>query len=81
MHKITNNSILNRGSTLISTNLVVVHPINIYTKFETNLCLGLRDVKNGILHSDIYTLQIYVLCNYPKAHKHNLMELGHTTLI
>ena len=31
VHKITNNSILNRGSTLISTNLVGVHPGNIYT--------------------------------------------------
>ena len=40
MHKFTNNSILNRGSTLISTNLVVVQPRNIYTKFEANPCLG-----------------------------------------
>ena len=53
MHKITNNSILNRDSTPISTNLVVVHPRNILTKFEANQCLNLREVKNWILHSDI----------------------------
>ena len=36
MHKITNNSILNRGSTLNLTNLVGVHPRNTHTKFEAN---------------------------------------------
>ena len=33
----------NRGSTLISTNLVGVHPRNINTKFEANPCSGLRE--------------------------------------
>ena len=32
----------NRGSTPILTNLVGVHPRNIHTKFEANLCSGLR---------------------------------------
>ena len=32
----------NRGSTPILTNLVGVHPRNIYTKFEANPCSGLR---------------------------------------
>ena len=32
----------NRGSTTILTNLVGVHPRNIHTKFEANLCSGLR---------------------------------------
>ena len=35
----------NRGSTPILTNLVGVHPRNIYTKFEANPCSGLREVK------------------------------------
>ena len=35
----------NRGSTPIFTNLVGVHPRNIHTKFEANLCSGLREVK------------------------------------
>ena len=32
----------NRGSTLILTQLVGVHPRNIHTKFEANPCSGLR---------------------------------------
>ena len=43
----------NRGTTLICTNLVGVHLRNINTKFEANPCSGSREVKNGILHSDI----------------------------
>ena len=35
----------NRGSTPILTNLVGIHPRNIHTKFEANLCSGLREVK------------------------------------
>ena len=42
----------NRGSTQILTNLVVVHPRNIHTKFEANPHIGLREFKNGILHRD-----------------------------
>ena len=33
----------NRGSTMILTNLVGVHPRNIHTKFEANPCSGLRE--------------------------------------
>ena len=44
----------NRGSTLILTNLVGVHPKNTHTKFEANQCSGSREVKNGIVHSGIY---------------------------
>ena len=33
----------NRGSTLILTNLVGVHPRNIHTKFEANPCSGSRE--------------------------------------
>ena len=33
----------NRGKTPIITNLVGVHPRNIHTKFETNLCSGSRE--------------------------------------
>ena len=43
----------NRGSTPILTNLVGVHVKHINAKFEANPCSGLREVKNGILHSDI----------------------------
>ena len=32
----------NRGSTPILTNLVGVHPRNIYTKFEANPCCGVK---------------------------------------
>ena len=35
----------NRGSTPILTNLVGDHPRNIHTKFEANLCSGLREVE------------------------------------
>ena len=48
-HKNTHNSMKNRGSTAILTNLVGAH-----TKFEANPCRGSREeVNNGILHSDI----------------------------
>ena len=54
LHKITHNSMQNRGSTLILTNLVGIHTSNIHTKFEANPCSGLRkEVKNGMLYSDI----------------------------
>ena len=33
----------NKGSTLISTNGVGVHTRKTYTKFESNLCSGLRE--------------------------------------
>ena len=47
LHKITYNSMKNRGSTLILTNLVGVHPRNIHTKFEASPCSDLRvEVKN-----------------------------------
>ena len=42
---------MNRGSNLILTNFVGVHPRNVYRKFEANQCFG-QKVKNGILHSD-----------------------------
>ena len=48
LEKSTHNSIKNRGSTLILTNLVQVYPRNTYTKFVTNPGIGLIDkVKNG----------------------------------
>ena len=43
MHKITNNSIKNRGSNLILNKSGRVHQRNVYTRFATNLCIGLRD--------------------------------------
>ena len=44
----------NRGSTPILTNLVGVHPRNIHTKFEANLCRGFREVKKILrkVHTD-----------------------------
>ena len=33
----------NRGSNQILTNVVVIHLRNIHTKFEANLCSGLRE--------------------------------------
>ena len=45
LHKITHDSMKNRGSTPILTNLVGVHPRNIHTKFEANPCSGLREVE------------------------------------
>ena len=49
LFKITHNSIKNRGSTLILTNLVAVYPRNMYTELVTNRCIDLRDkVKNGL---------------------------------
>ena len=54
LHKITHNSIKNRDSTPILTNLVGVYIRNINTKFEANPCSSSREeVNNGILHSDI----------------------------
>ena len=54
LHKITHNSMQNRGSTPILTNLVGIHTSNIHTKSEANPCSGSRkEVKNRILHSDI----------------------------
>ena len=54
LHKITHNSMKNTGSTPILRNFVGVHQKNIHTKFEANPCSGSRkEVKNGILHSDI----------------------------
>ena len=43
LHKITHNSMKNRGSTPILTNLVGVHARNIHTKFEANPSSGLRE--------------------------------------
>ena len=51
--RITHNSMKNRGSTPILTNLVGVQLRNIHTKFRANQCSGSRGVNNGILHSDI----------------------------
>ena len=52
--KITHNSMKNMGSTPILRNLVGVHQSNIHTKFEANPCsCSRKEVKNGILHSDI----------------------------
>ena len=43
LHKITHNSMKNRGSTRILTHLVGVHPRNIHTKLEANPWSGLRE--------------------------------------
>ena len=44
----------NMGSTPFLRNLVGVHQMSIHTKFEANPCSGSKkEVKNGILHSDI----------------------------
>ena len=43
MYKITHDSMKNRDSTAILTNLVGVHPRNIHSKFEANPCRGLRE--------------------------------------
>ena len=48
MHKITNNSIKNRGSNLIVNISGRVHQRNIHTKFATNPCIGLRDVQKWV---------------------------------
>ena len=59
----------NRGSTPILTNLVGVHPGNIHTKFEANLCSSSREEVNiEILHSDIVLHCKYMLRNYPETH-------------
>ena len=44
----------NRGSTQILTNLVGVHSRNIHTKFEANLCSGLREIVEKLkkVHAD-----------------------------
>ena len=53
LHKITHNSMKNRGSTPILTNLVGVHPRNNYTKFEANPCSGWRELeKLKKVHAD-----------------------------
>ena len=48
LHKITNNSIKNRGSTLILNKSGTGSPLqrNIHTKFATNPCIDF--IKNGI---------------------------------
>ena len=46
MHKIVHNSMKNRSSTPIFTNLVEAHPRNIHTNFEANLRSGLRKIEN-----------------------------------
>ena len=43
LHKSTHNSMQNRGSTPILTNLVGIHTSNIHTKFEANPCSSLRE--------------------------------------
>ena len=53
MHKITHNSMKNRGSTLIFTNLVEVYPNNFPTKFEANLSCGLREEAEKVIHSHV----------------------------
>ena len=70
----------NRGSTPILTNLVVVHPRNIHTKFEGNPCSGLREeIKQENTHTEadsssvnnIPLLSDYQHCNiicYCKEH-------------
>ena len=52
MHKITHNSMKNRGSTPILTNLVGEHPRNIHTKFEANPCSDLRGVVEYVFNED-----------------------------
>ena len=42
----------NRGSTPILTNLVGVYPRNIHTKFEANLCSGLREEVENVFNED-----------------------------
>ena len=42
----------NRGSTAIFTNLVGDHPRNIHTKFEANLCSGLRGEVENVFNED-----------------------------
>ena len=61
MHKITHNSMKNRGSALIFTNLVGVHPMNIHTELEANLssCFGVQKVKK--VHNDSDILEILLL--------------------
>ena len=52
LHKITHNSMKNRGSTLILTNLVGVHPRNIHTIIEVNPCSGLREEVENVFNED-----------------------------
>ena len=64
LHKITPNSMKNRGSIPILTNLVRVHLSITNTKFEANLCSGSREeVKNGILHIEIHCEYICYITN------------------
>ena len=48
MHKITNNSIQDRGSNLILNKSGRGKPKKHHTKFATNLCNGLRDGKKWV---------------------------------
>ena len=50
LYKITHNSMKNRGSNPSLTKLVGVHPRNIYTKLERNLCSDLKEVENAKVH-------------------------------
>ena len=42
----------NRGSTPILPNLVGIHTSNIHTKFEANLCSGLREEVENVFNED-----------------------------
>ena len=53
IHKVANYSVIESGGTPIFTILVGLYPRNIYTKFEANLCICLREDKLVILHSDL----------------------------
>ena len=53
----------NRGSILILTNLVGVHPRNIHTKFEANPCSGLREEVEKLNKST----NALALCHPPSA--------------
>ena len=52
LHKFTNDSIKNRGSTLTLTNLVGVNLRKIPTKFKANLCSGLREEVENVFNED-----------------------------
>ena len=52
MHKITHNSMKNRGSNPILKNLVGDHPRNIHTQFEANPCSGLRGEVENVFNED-----------------------------
>ena len=73
----------NRGSTLILTNLVGVHPRNIHTKFEANPCSGLREVEkvhaadddNG--HSLIARVTLTIECDLKVSQSSLLSPTSH----